>query len=204
MAVNYGQKVSVPDFKKGSDTATAAVAIGYLDPDFFKPSDFEVDCDGCTACCKGDDGPRINDDEREDYACHVDEKGEWRLDQVDGHCVYLGPLNGAKEGCLLHYACDIWESIPEEQRKDESHAPLPPPRICRDFDCRSIIIKFNDRGLDQLVNSKQLPIDVVIQGRAKLKQFNDMINTRASVGKVDLSALLMTPAEEADDAHDSA
>lgn len=187
MAVNYGQKVSVPDFKKGSDTATAAVALGHLDPDFFKPSDFEVDCDGCTACCKGDDGPRINDDEREDYACHVDDKGEWRLDQVDGHCVYLGD-----HGCSIH----------NDRPADD--LPPCPPRICRDFDCRSIIIKFNDRGLDQLVNSKQLPIDVVIQGRAKLKQFNDMINTRAAMGEVDLSALLMTPAEEADDAYDSA
>lgn len=187
MTVNYGP--AGEKFKKGRDQATSAIALGGLDPDFFKPADFVIDCDGCTACCKGDDGPRINEDELDDYACHRDDKGEWRLDQTEeGHCVYLG-----EHGCTIHAT---------QPRDLEAKLPAQPPRICRDFDCRSIILKFNNRGLDQLVNSRQLPLDVVIQGRAKLKQFNDMINVRAVTTGADLSALLMTPAEERTDAPD--
>lgn len=200
MGVNYGPKagnLAVPDFKKGTDTATAAVALGAIDPEFFKESDFEIDCDGCTACCKGEDGPIINDDEYLDYYCHKDDKGNMRLDQVDGHCVYLG-----EAGCSIHGQL----GLPLEELGQEDRGTPPwPPRICRDFDCRSVIIKFNDRGLDHLVNSGQLPLDVVIQGRAKLKGFNDMINVRAMSAGVDLSALLMKPGEEEPpDAHDTA
>lgn len=185
MTVRYGN-VSAPPFAKGTDHLTAAIAVAE-----FKDSDFVIDCDGCTACCRGDDGPIITPDEVTEYACHKDDKGNWRLDQADGRCVYLS--SGSDEsppGCMLHFMRDATEA-----HGDDVEEALPPPRICRDFDCRSIIVKFNDRGLDYMVNSKQLPLDVVIQGRAQLKRFNDMINTRALAGGVDLSPLLMAPAE---------
>lgn len=202
--------VHAPPFAKGADQLTAAIAVAE-----FKDSDFEIDCDGCTACCHGDDGPIILDSEVHDYACHKDPKGNMRLDQVDGRCVYLDD-----HGCSIHnpvftLTTDLEGHCEEVQvyldecadriHKELSNRPRRPPKICRDFDCRSVIIKFNTRGLDYMVNSKQLPIDVVIQGRAKLKQFNDMINTRALSGGVDLSPLLMAPAEEDGHApHDAA
>jgi hypothetical protein len=203
--------VHAPPFAKGADKLTAAIAVTP-----FKDGDFDIDCDGCTACCHGDDGPIILDSEEYDYACHKDDKGNVRLDQEDGVCVYL-----EDGGCGIHNAAfELLVSDPGlacredvqgylEQCSELIHkelgVPMRPPKICRDFDCRSIIVKFNNRGLDFMVNSKQLPIDVVIQGRAKLKQFNDMINTRALSGGADLSALLMAPAEEDGHApHDAA
>jgi hypothetical protein len=214
VTVSYGN-LAAPPFKKGSDSLTAAIAVTP-----FKDGDFDIDCDGCTACCHGDDGPIILPEEAHDYACHKDAKGNMRLDQVDGSCVYL---EGA--GCGIHApafrltisdyeklavheeledneAVQQWLEECAEAIHQEYHIPFRPPKICRDFDCRSIIVKFNNRGLDFMVNSKQLPIDVVIQGRAKLKQFNDMINTRALSGGADLSGLLMAPAEE--EPHDAA
>lgn len=200
MAVNYGPKgeavakalgargkVTAPPFAKGSDSATPAVALGHIDPNFFRPSDFAVDCDGCTACCKGDDGPRINEDEVVDYQCHQDDKGEWRLDQgEDGWCVYLD-----SEGCSIHEG---------RARDPDDGLPACPPYVCRAFDCRSLIIKFNNRGLDYMVNSKQLPLDVVIQGRKQLQAFNRMIELRATTVGADLTEFLMVPAEEREDA----
>ena len=52
-----------------------------------------------------------------------------------------------------------------------------------------------------MVNSKQLPLEVVIQGRAQLKAFNNMIETRALTVGANLSGLMMVPAEENPDAH---
>ncbi len=204
MGVSYGPKgaavakalgvgnISAPPFAKGTDTLTAASALGAIDEDFFKSSDFEIDCGGCTACCHGDDGPIILPGEYDTYECHKDDKGNMRLDQVDGHCVYLGD-----GGCSIHFDREF-------HHEEGSLEPDKPPKICRDFDCRSIIIKFNNRGLDHMVNSKQLPLDVVIQGRAQLKQFNAMIETRALTVGADLSSLLMAPAEEQPDAPDAA
>ena len=187
--------VHAPPYAKGADKLTAAIAVTP-----FKDGDFDIDCDGCTACCHGDDGPIILDSEYHDYACHKDDKGNMRLDQVDGHCVYLAIVEDSEgvdhiQGCAIHAMRDPATIL---------DGPAEPPKICRDFDCRSIIIKFNNRGLDYMVNSKQLPLDVVIQGRAKLKQFNDMINTRALSGGADLSGLLMAPAEEEGHAPDAA
>lgn len=198
MSVNYGNKVSAPPFAKGTDNLTAAIAVTP-----FKESDFAIDCDGCTACCRGDDGPIINPGEVSDYQCHKDDKGNWRLDQTpEGHCVYLddlGPEFGGS-GCAIHYSDGPLEG--PDPANNLGDAPTQPPRICRDFDCRSIIVKFNTRGLDFMVNSGQLPLEVVIQGRKQLKAFNDMINTRALSGGADLSALLMAPAEESSNAQD--
>ena len=220
--------VHAPPFAKGTDSLTAAIAVTP-----FKDGDFDIDCDGCTACCHGDDGPIILPEEVPHYDCHKDDKGNWRLDQADGQCVYLGFIDKAvgahRRGCTIHapaftLSISDYEELAGAERladnedvqswleecsdaihKELLHRPARPPKICRDFDCRSIIVKFNNRGLDFMVNSKQLPIDVVIQGRAKLKAFNDMINTRALSGGADLSGLLMAPAEESDDApHDAA
>lgn len=199
MAVDYGNKVSAPPFAKGSDGVVPAIALGHIDPAFFQPSDFTIDCDGCTACCRGDDGPRINEDELLDYACHQDDKGEWRLDQVDGRCVYL---DTERHLCSIHYS-DEPGSGPDPA--DHVDGPTEPPYVCRAFDCRSLIIKFNNKGLDFMVNSRQLPLEVVIQGRAQLKAFNNMIETRALTVGANLSALLMVSAEENPDApHDAA
>lgn len=174
--------VHAPSFAPGQDQLTAAIAVCE-----FKDSDFEIDCDGCTACCHGADGPIILPEEVSAYACHKDDKGNWRLDQEEGRCVYLTLGDDeSPAGCMLRFMQDATEAYGD----DRSEA-LPPPDVCRRFDCRSIIVKFNNRGLDYLVNSKQLPLDVVIMGRQKLKQFNDMINTRALAGGVDLSPLLM-------------
>lgn len=205
MAVSYGPKgeavaqalgvrgkVTAPPFAKGSDGVTPAVALGGVDEDFFQASDFEIDCDGCTACCRGDDGPIILPEETNLYACHKDDKGNWRLDQVDGHCVYL---DEEAHGCGLHGKRDPATIL---------DGPQQPPRICRDFDCRSIILKFNNRGLDYMVNSGQLPLEVVVTGRRQLQAFNNMIETRATVVGADLSSLMMVPAEENPDAPDDA
>jgi hypothetical protein len=178
-------------FAKGADHLTAAIAVTP-----FKESDFVIDCDGCTACCRGDDGPIINPGEVSDYDCHQDDKGQWRLDQTEeGQCVYLSKgSDEAPAGCMLHFMVDATESYGD--RVDEA---LPPPRICRDFDCRAVIVKFTNRGLDYMVNSGQLPLEVVIEGRRQLKKWNDMINTRALAGGADLSGLLMTPGKENSD-----
>lgn len=196
MTVNYGNKVSAPPFAKGSDTVVPAVALGHIDPNFFRASDFRIDCDGCTACCRGDDGPRINEDEIHDYECHQDDKGEWRLNQVDGHCVYLDTED---HSCAIHGSSEEWGEGTDPV--DNLDGPSRPPYVCRAFDCRSLIIKFNNKGLDFMVNSGQLPLEVVVEGRRQLKAFNNMIETRASTVGADLSSLMMVPAEENPDAH---
>lgn len=184
MAVSYGPKGE--QYKRAEDQLTSAVAVTP-----FKEDDFAIDCDGCTACCKGHDGPIILTEEQSDYQCHKDSKGQWRLDQTEeGQCVYLGD-----RGCSIHGTSEEWGEGTDPA--DNLDGPTQPPRICRDFDCRSVIIKFNNRGLDQMVRAKQLPLDVVIQGRKKLAEFNNMINVRAVSGGADLSGLM-----EAGDAPD--
>ncbi len=51
-----------------------------------------------------------------------------------------------------------------------------------------------------MINSGQLPLEVVVEGRRQLKAFNHMIETRALTVGADLSSLLMVPAEEREDA----
>lgn len=154
------------------DALTPAIAVLV---DSFKSEDFEIDCDGCTACCRGHDGVKLDaaDVGRFRGAAHQDDKGEWRLNQVDGACVYLGPVGETpgpyREGCMIHHMA---------------------PRRCQDFDCRAAVITYSAVGIDDLVKSGELPLAVVEMGRKKLDEFNNVMNTRALSGGGDLSFLV--------------
>lgn len=149
------------------DALTPAIAVL---ADSFTSEDFVIDCDGCTACCRGTEGVKVDDGERLPFDTYKDDKGEWRLKQVDGECVYLGQLEAyGKKGCTIH-----------------DHAP----RRCREFDCRAAIIFFGSIGIDELVREAKLPLAVVEQGRAKLAEWNRTMNVRALSGGADLSFLM--------------
>lgn len=149
------------------DALTPAVAVLQ---DTFTEADFVIDCDGCTACCRGHDGVKVDQGEEVRFDTVKDERGEWRVRNVDGACVYLD-----EEGCTIHGEA---------------------PRRCQEFDCRAAIIFFNNVGIDELVREAKLPLAVVEMGRKKLHEFNNVMNTRALAGGGDLSFLM----EEADDA----
>ena len=143
------------------DALTPAIAVLV---DSFKSEDFEIDCDGCTACCRGHDGVKLDasDVGRFRGAAHQDDK-----------CVYLGPVGDApgpyREGCMIHHMA---------------------PRRCQDFDCRAAVITYSAVGIDELVASGGLPLAVVEMGRKKLDEFNAVMNTRALSGGGDLSFLV--------------
>ena len=145
------------------DALTPAIAVLV---DSFTSEDFEIDCDGCTACCRGHDGVKLDagDVGRFRGAAHQDDKGEWRLNQVDGACVYL-----VDDGCSIHDVA---------------------PRRCQEFDCRAAVIAYSAIGIDELVKSGDLPLAVVEMGRKKLEEFNNVMNTRALSGGADLSFLM--------------
>jgi hypothetical protein len=146
------------------DDLTPAIAVL---TESFKPEDFVIDCDGCTACCRGHEGVKLDDGERHDYISYKDDKGEWRVQQVDGECIYLAD-DGTK-GCVIHQTA---------------------PRRCQEFDCRSAVIFFGRLGLDELVREAKLPLEVVEQGRKKLAEWNQVMNVRALSGGADLSFLM--------------
>lgn len=154
------------------DALTPAIAVLV---ESFTEKDFVIDCDGCTACCRGHDGVKLDagDVGRFRGSAHQDDKGEWRLNQVDGACVYLGPVGDDpgphREGCMIH---------------DRA------PRRCKEFDCRAAVITYSAVGIDELVTQGDLPVDVVIMGRKKLEEFNNVMNTRALSGGADLSFLM--------------
>ncbi len=145
------------------DALTPAIAVLV---DSFTSKDFEIDCDGCTACCRGHDGVKLDAEDvgRFRDVAHQDEKGEWRLNQIDGACVYL-----VDRGCSIHADA---------------------PRRCKEFDCRAAVITYSAVGIDELVKSGGLPLAVVEMGRTKLEEFNNVMNTRALSGGADLSFLM--------------
>ena len=163
---------SCPQVWVSKDALTPAIAVLV---DSFKSEDFEIDCDGCTACCRGHDGVKLDaaDVGRFRDVAHQDGKGEWRLNQVDGACVYLGPVGDSpgpyREGCTIHHMA---------------------PRRCQEFDCRAAVIAYSAIGIDELVKSGELPLDVVTMGRKKLEEFNNVMNTRALSGGADLGFLM--------------
>lgn len=149
------------------DALTPAIAVLV---DSFKSEDFVIDCDGCTACCRGHEGVKLDDGERLPFDSYKDNLGEWRVIQTDKlECVYLGELEDGTTGCTIH-----------------DHAP----RRCREFDCRSAVIFFANVGLDELVREAKLPLAVVEQGRKKLDEWNKVMNVRALSGGADLSFLM--------------
>lgn len=152
------------------DALTPAIAVL---AESFTEKDFEIDCDGCTACCRGHDGVKLDagDVGRFRGAAHQDDKGEWRLNQIDDECVYLVEAEGVW-GCSIH---------------DDA------PRRCKEFDCRSAVICYSAIGIDELVAKAQLPLDVVTMGRKKLEEFNNAMNVRAVSGGADLSFLMEKP-----------
>jgi hypothetical protein len=152
------------------DALTPAIAVL---TESFTERDFEIDCDGCTACCRGTEGVKVDDNERLPYDTYKDDKGEWRVKQVDGACMYLATEPGVW-GCLLRGPT----------------SELPSPRRCREFDCRAAIIFFGSIGIDELVREAKLPLAVVEQGRAKLEEWNRTMNVRALSGGADLSFLM--------------
>ncbi len=155
------------------DALTPAIAVLV---DSFKAEDFEIDCDGCTACCRGHDGVKLDaaDVGRFRGAAHQDDKGEWRLNQIDDACVYL-----VDDGCSIH---------------DDA------PRRCKEFDCRAAVITYSAVGIDKLVTQGDLPLAVVEMGRKKLHEFNNVMNTRALSGGGDVSFLMQLDGEEKPDA----
>jgi len=148
------------------DALTPAIAVL---AESFTDSDFAIDCDGCIACCRGEVGAKVDQAEEVMFDTVKDDHGEWRLRNVDGKCVYLITSESGLEGCSIH-----------------SQAP----RRCREFDCRSAIIFYNNVGIDELVRTSKLPLDVVTMGRKKLEEFNNVMNLRALSGGGDLSFLM--------------
>lgn len=150
-----------------SDHLTPAIAVL---ADSFTEDDFAIDCDGCTACCRGHDGVKLDDHELHDYECHQDAKGEWRVDVDDeGRCVYLGELAKGAEGCTIHGSA---------------------PRRCQEFDCRAAVITYSRVGIDELVSQGALPMAVVEMGRKKLDEWNTQMNVRALSGGANLTFLM--------------
>ncbi len=153
---------SCPLVPVSKDALTPAIAVL---SESFTADDFVIDCEGCTACCKGHDGVKLDDEELLSYDCHKDEKGEWRVDVDDaGWCTYLDA-----EGCSIHGEA---------------------PRRCKEFDCRAAVIFFGNVGIDELVREAKLPLDVVTMGRKKLDEWNNVMNLRALAGGGDLSFLM--------------
>jgi hypothetical protein len=146
------------------DSLTPAIAVL---SESFKPEDFVIDCEGCTACCRGHDGVKVDQGEEVRFDTVKDDLGEWRVRNVDGQCVYLDD-----DGCTIHETA---------------------PRRCQEFDCRAAIIFFNNVGIDELVREAKLPLDVVTMGRKKLDEFNNVMNLRALSGGGDLSFLMEEP-----------
>ncbi|MCH7510786.1 MAG: hypothetical protein IIB19_00305 [Chloroflexi bacterium] len=60
----------------------------------------------------------------------------------------------------------------------------------QNFDCRAAVIAYSAIGIDELVKSGELPLDVVTMGRKKLEEFNNVMNTRALSGGADLGFLM--------------
>jgi hypothetical protein len=145
------------------DALTPAIAVL---SESFTEADFVIDCDGCTACCRGEAGVKVDQGEEVLFDTVKDDKGEWRLRQVDGACIYLDDDDG---GCSIHEDA---------------------PRRCQEFDCRAAVIYFGNMGLDELVRDAKLPLAVVEQGRAKLAEWNRTMNVRAMSGGADLSFLV--------------
>ena len=165
---------SCPQAWVSKDDLTPAIAVLTKS---FKPEDFVIDCDGCTACCRGHEGVKLDDGERHDFISYKDDKGEWRVQQKDGACIYLagpddvdhGLPDSITKGCVIHQTA---------------------PRRCQEFDCRSAVIFFGRLGLDELVREAKLPLEVVEQGRKKLHEWNQVMNVRALSGGADLSFLM--------------
>ena len=114
--------------------------------------DFSLVCGSCRACCYGIDGPILKDHEAENYDCHKTEK-EWRLDQKEGACVYL-----TEEGCGIY-----------ERR----------PLVCRDFDCRSLVLQFPPEKLDRWVEEGKFTVEVLQSARIRMVQFNRIMDSAA-------------------------
>jgi len=155
-----------------SDSLTPAIAVL---SESFTEGDFDIDCDGCTACCRGHHGVKLDDHEVNEHPAthrYKDPRGEWRLINIDDQCVYLDA-----EGCSIHADPNF-------------------PRRCLEFDCRAAVITYNTVGIDELVKKGELPLAVVEMGRKKLDEWNNAMNVRALAGGGDLSFLM----EEDDDA----
>lgn len=148
------------------DALTPAIAVL---AESFTEADFAIDCDGCTACCRGVAGVKVDQGEEVLFDTVKDDKGEWRVRQVDGVCIYLDDDDAS---------CTIHENA---------------PRRCQEFDCRAAVIFFGAVGIDELVREAKLPLAVVEQGRAKLEEWNRTMNVRAVSGGADLSFLMEKP-----------
>ena len=91
------------------------------------PSDADVPCNGCTACCRNQLILLTKYDDVASYDAHVvrhpiNGTPIWAVKQREnGDCVYLG------EGCTIH---------------DRA------PYLCRQFDCRAIYREMLDVGSD--------------------------------------------------------
>ena len=116
--------------------------------------DFSLHCGSCRACCFGIDGAIISDIEANHYDCHEAEEGKWRLDQDEnGGCTYLG-----EKGCTIY-----------EIR----------PKVCQEFDCRSLILTVSPNILDENVAEGKILEEVVQQGRIRMVQFNKVLDVAA-------------------------
>ena len=178
---------SCPLASVSKDQLTPAIAVL---SESFKEGDFDIDCEGCTACCRGHDGVKVDLGEEALYDTVKDDHGEWRLRNVDGKCVYLdekgGTIHANRQPAHHHTEMD---GRPVVVLDEEMPLKLQ-PRRCREFDCRAAIIFYNNVGIDELVRTSKLPLDVVTMGRKKLAEFNNLMNLRATSGGADLSFLM--------------
>lgn len=110
-----------------------------------------VPCHGCTACCRHDiimlhpeQGDIVESYEAEPMINPISGAHGYALKhRHDGACIYL--VDGV--GCSIHERA---------------------PAICREFDCRLMVLHFKRPELRRLVREGILGKDVIAAGRARL------------------------------------
>ena len=112
------------------------------------PKRADVNCDGCTLCCRILLVP-LAQEEFEKYDWVWVEKDGKRLGRAlrkrpDGSCVYLG-----EKGCTIHATA---------------------PNVCKKFSCADLVVKWNRNERRHMINSGQLPRSLFVRGREVLEQ----------------------------------
>lgn len=108
---------------------------------------FNVPCNGCTLCCKGDAVRLLPGDDKTKWATvpHASMPGELMLaHKPNGDCFYLG-----ESGCTIH-----------------GDKPL----MCMEMDCRRIASALSFTQARKFDRAGRLPIAVWQRGRSLLKE----------------------------------
>lgn len=111
-----------------------------------KKSPFDVPCNGCTRCCKGDAVRLLPEDDPSKYKTepHPYREGQLMLAHAEsGDCFYLGPT-----GCVIHET---------------------KPLMCRQMDCRRIAKTFTYTEIRKLDAKGAVPIAIWRRGKDLMK-----------------------------------